>query len=615
MMVSGKSSANTSTGKQVNKVRLRIKILTVFFLFFGAVLWWRLLHWQIVSAGELASIAKSQHQVLTKVPARRGSILTSDNFPLVSSKQSFLLWASPKKISDPAKIARILAPFLVLEDQGQEAIPDSFGASPSGKTTDQRISDEKKRIEEILKRKDMAWVPLKRKIGRDAKSKIEALRVEGVGFDEEEDRNYPEGSMSAHLLGFVGKDAGGQDKGYFGLEGYYDLVLSGASGKKAWEKDALGNPILLGDWREISALDGAALKTHIDRSIQFIVEKHLKEGLEKYGASRGMVVVARPQDGAILAMASLPAYDPARFALFKQESFTNPVISESFEPGSIFKVLIMASALDGGAVAPDEKCDACSGPRRIGEYTIRTWNEKYYPDSTAAEIIQHSDNVGMVWTGQKLGKDKLLEYLDKFGIGKTTGIDLQGETAPALRDKDKWGLIDLATASFGQGIAVTAIQMVRAVGAIANGGRLATPQVVDKVITQAGEHKISPQVDGQVISKESAEKITEMMINAIEQGEAKWAKPRGFRIAGKTGTAQIPIAGHYDPEKTIASFVGFAPAYAEASAGKPADSPQFVMLVSLREPKSSPWGSETAAPLWFSIAKDLFPYLGIKPDQ
>lgn len=598
-MVSGKSFANTSTGK-------RIKILIIFFLFFGVVLWWRLFHWQIVTAGELASIAKSQHQVLTKVPARRGSILTSDNFPLISSKQSFLLWASPKKISDPGEIAKALAPLLISDDQEKEA-------SPSGKTRNEMISDEEKRIKEILAKKDAAWVPIKRKIGRDIKSKIEALSITEVGFDEEEDRSYPEGSMSAHLLGFVGKDAGGQDKGYFGLEGYYDLTLSGASGKKAWEKDALGNPILLGNSREIGALDGATLKTHIDRSIQFIVERHLKEGLEKYGALRGMVVVVRPQDGAILAMASLPSYDPSRFTLFEQESFINPVVSESFEPGSIFKVLVMAAALDGKAVEVDDKCDSCNGPKRLGKYTIRTWNDKYYPDSTPQDIIRHSDNVGMIWVAERLGKDRLFRYLERFGMGKLTGIDLQGEANGKLKNIEEWGMVDLATISFGQGIAVTPIQITRAVAAIANGGALPVPQVVDAIVGPGWEQDIKPKSEGIVVSEEAAGRITEMMVATVDQGEAKWAKLKGFRIAGKSGTAQVPIAGHYDPQKTIASFVGFAPANPPSARGR--NGQQFVMLVTLKEPESSPWGSTTAARLWSSIASDLFPYLGIKPEM
>lgn len=580
--------------------RGRIKFLVFLFLAFSGILFWRLFTWQVVRADELSDIAKSQYSTSKTIQAKRGSILASDNFPLVSSKEAWVFWVSPKKIKEQEKFARFVAPLITEEPFFQEA-------TESAKNREQRVNGEEERIKSLLEtKKDSAWVPIKRKVGRSIKEQIEKLGVEGVGFDSEEDRNYPEGSMAAHLVGFVGKDAAGEDKGYFGLEGYYDLSLSGASGRKAWEKDASGKPILLGIAREINALDGASLKTHIDRSVQFIIERRLEEALQKYGAKGGLVIVMRPSDGAILAMASLPAYDPARFNLFKEDQFVNPVVGETFEPGSIFKILVMAAALDGDAVKIDDKCDQCTGPRKIGEFTIKTWNDKYYPDTTPADIIKHSDNIGMIWTAEKLGKDKLYEYLTKFGIGRTTGVDLQGEANPGLRGKDDWGLIDLATTSFGQGIAVTAIQMIRAAAVIANGGKLPVPQVVDKIVGDSWGQDIKPKFEGQnIISKKAAEEITAMMVNAVDQGEAKWAKPKGFRIAGKTGTAQIPVAGHYDAEKTIASFVGFAPA----------QDPRFVMLVSLREPKSSPWGSETAAPLWFSIVKDLFPYLGIKPDQ
>lgn len=584
----------------------RIKFLSFFFAGLGIVFFWRLFYWQVIRAEELSSIAKSQHFITKSIPAKRGSILASDSFPLVSSKESWLLWASPKVIKNPAAAASRLAPIVLSEVQNTEA-------TESAKTREELLFEEEKKIKETLGKNESVWVPVKRKLTRDAKAKIEALGIDGIGFDPEEDRSYPEGTMAAHLLGFVGKNAAGQDKGYFGLEGYYNLSLSGASGKKAWEKDAFGKPILLGSLREVSALDGANIKTHIDRTVQFIVERHLERGLEKYGASRGMVIVMRPSDGAVLAMASLPSYDPGRFTSFKEEEFVNPAVGESFEPGSIFKILVMAAALDSGAVELDDKCDICTGPRRIGEYTIKTWNDKYYPDSTPLDIIKHSDNIGMIWTAEKLGKEKFYEYLRKFGFGKASGVDLQGEAVPPLLEKE--GLIDLATASFGQGIAVTAVQMARATAAIANKGFLPRPQVADKLVTQGGEQDMPSGPRERVISEKAAKEIANMMVNAVENGEAKWAKPRGFKIAGKTGTAQIPIAGHYDPEKTIASFVGFAPAYAERlGAGKPAD-PKFVMLVSLWEPKSSPWGSETAAPLWFSIARDLFPYLGIRPES
>lgn len=585
--------------------KARLQILLLSFFLFGALLLWRLFYWQVTRGSELAKIGRSQYAASRTIPSARGSILASDNFPLAASKESWLLWASPQKIDSAKETARKLAPLLVVEPLRLGAESELKEASESAKTKEELLKEEEQRIEDVLNKKEAQWVPVKRRVAREIKVEIEKINIAGLGFDPEEDRNYPESSMAAHILGFLGKASSGQNKGYFGLEGYYDSALSGSSGTKAWEKDATGKPILLGKSHQINALNGISLKTHINRSIQFALERRLEEGLRKYGSSKGVVVVMRPRDGAILAMAALPAFDPAKYTSFDQAIFANPAVSESFEPGSIFKVLIMAAALDASAVSPDMRCDVCSGPRRIGEYTIKTWNEEYYPNSTPAEIIQHSDNIGMIWAAEKLGKDKLYEYLSNFGIGRETGIDLQGEADPNLRPASAWGLIDLATISFGQGVAVTPIQMARAVAAIANKGELPVPQVVDRMITQGWEQDILPQKEGRVISEDAARQITEMMVGAVDSGEAKWAKPKDFRIAGKTGTAQIPVSGHYDKEKTIASFVGFAPA----------DNPEFVMLVSLHEPTSSPWGSETAAPLWFSIAKDILPILGIHPGR
>ena len=215
------------------------------------------------------------------------------------------------------------------------------------------------------------------------------------------------------------------------------------------------------------------------------------------------------------------------------------------------------------------------------------------------EVIQHSDNIGMTFIADKLGTNRFYDYIKKFGFGSETGIDLQGEVAGLVHDSEEWKTIDLATASFGQGLAVTPIQMVQAVQAIANKGKLISPKVVEKIAKEDSEIKVQPSRERQVISSKAAAQMTEMMVNAVEKGEAKAFAPKGYRIAGKTGTAQIPVAGHYDPDKTIASFIGFAPA----------DDPRFVMFVRFTEPSSSIFGSETAAPTFFSIAKDIFNYL------
>ncbi|MBX4205784.1 penicillin-binding protein 2, partial [Candidatus Microgenomates bacterium] len=407
------------------------------------------------------------------------------------------------------------------------------------------------------------------------------------------------------VLGFVGKDDEGIDKGYFGLEGFYDLSLAGKPGYIQREADGKGAPILIGGSKEIAAVAGVDIKTNIDKRIQFVVEDKLKLGIEKYGAKNGVAIIMDPKTGKVLSLAAYPAYDPGKYNQFEQSYFKNPAISDSFEPGSIFKPLIMAAGLDAGKIDVDTKCDICSGPFPVDKYFIKTWNNVYNPNASMTDIIVHSDNVGMTFIGQKLGMDKLYDYVTSYGFGQLTGIDLQGEATPQLRPRNKWNIVDQATTTFGQGIAVTPIQMVKAFSAIANKGKIAQPQIVDKILNGANEQDVRPQISKQVISEKAAAETTAMMVEAVEKGEAQWTKIPGFKVAGKTGTAQIPVEGHYDSEKTIASFIGFAPA----------SDPKFVMLVMLREPKSSPWAAETAAPLWFGIAKELFPYMGIQPEN
>ncbi len=578
-------------------MKLRLYILIGVFAFGLLGLTARLFFWQVVKSQELTTQARTQHQSGRRITADRGNILAADGSLLAASSQSWLLFIQKSETDLSTKaIANKLAPILVEEI---ETKPDDT------RDAKQKLLDETNRIQQMLDRADLVWVPIKHKLSADVKRNIEALKIKGAGFDPEESRFYPEGSSSAHVLGFVGKDQDGIDKGYFGLEGFYDLSLTGKPGFVQQESDAKGTPILFGGSKEISALSGVDLKTHIDKRMQFIVEEKLKEGIDRYGAKSGVAIIMDPKTGAIMSMAAFPSYDPAKYFEFGNEYFKNPVISDAFEPGSIFKPLIMASGLDSGSIEVDTICDICGGPLKIDKYYIETWNNKYNANSSMTDIIVHSDNVGMSFIGQKMGQEKLYDYLRKFGFGQITGIDLQGEASPALRPKDKWNIVDLATATFGQGIAVTPIQMIQAFSAIANKGKMVAPQIVDKIITDKGEQAIKQPAARQIVSEKSAAETTAMMVEAVEAGEAKWTKLQGFKVAGKTGTAQIPIGGHYDAEKTIASFVGFAPA----------KDPKFIMLITLQEPQTSTWASETAAPLWFNIAKELFPYMGIQPEN
>lgn len=558
--------------------------------FFGLLA--RLFFWQIVKSKDLSIMAKQQYKGSTFIKAPRGDILASDGSWLAATTDAWLLYASLPEIKENASvIADKIGPIL----SKNENITDKS-----------EILKEVYRISGLLSKDKAVWIPIKHRLTTETKTEVERLRIKGLGFDPEEIRYYPEASSGAQLLGFVGKNDSGEDQGYFGLEGYYDLLLSGKPGVISREEDVRGIPILLGgNSREVPAVKGVNLVTHIDKTIEIILENKLKAGIEKYGAVSGTGVVMDPKNGAVLAMSSFPSYNPARYFDYENKFFTNPVVSSTFEPGSVFKVIVMASALDAKVIKPETKCDICSGPFNVDGYSIGTWNNKYHPDSTMTEVIVNSDNVGMAYVGSKLGSDRMFDYLQKFGIGKITGIDLQGEASAKLREKGKWSSVDLATASFGQGVAVTPIQLLRAVAVIANKGIIVSPQVVDKMTSATWEDKLKPVIGERVLSEKSASEMTAMMVEAAKHGESKWTNISGFKIAGKTGTAQIPIKGHYDEIKTIASFIGFAPY----------DDPKFVMLITLQQPQTSPWASETAAPLWYSIARDLFNYFGIQPEQ
>jgi len=559
----------------------RFSILLLLLLAFNLTVSARFFYWQVVAGEELAVAAQQQRFQFAEVTASRGEIFSSDSYPLVLNKPAFLIYVY---------LPHLKGTIDSLTDKIVPVLDHEKNSSPA--------ADLKKEIKERLSGKSK-WVILRRRINEKTKKEIENLEINGLGFEREDIRDYPEASMAAHLLGFVGRDQSGKPKGYFGLEGFYNQQLSGSPGLLIEEKNVFGKPIISANRVKETMRPGLNLQLYLDRTAQFILADKLKEGLEKYGAKSGWGVIIDSQTGGVLAMASFPNYDPELYFSFDQKLFPNPIAAESFEPGSIFKPFVMATALEQGVVKPETKCTKCSGPVKIGDDKIETWNGQYRPNCTMREIIQYSDNVGMVFVAQELGKSKLLAGIKKFGFGQKTEIDLQEENSLAIRPSNQWYPIDLATLSFGQGIAVTPIQMVQAFNVLANKGRLISPKIVKRIWSNRNSHYYQPeQKNRRVLSQKTTSQMKEMLVNAVENGEAKWAKPKKLIVAGKTGTAQIPIRGHYDKEKTIASFIGFAPA----------DDPKFVMLISLREPSTSPWGSETAAPLWFTIAERLAYY-------
>ena len=579
----------------------RLFILSAIFLTAPFLLLARLFYWQVLASDKLTKIAQSQQLTTLEISARRGEIFTSDNSFLVSNQPAYLAYLVKDQDNPiPLGLAEQIAP-LIYSSVSYSATPSSFLSSQDKKIL---INQTQEILTKRLSNHQLNWIPLAKKLTQNQKWALEGLNIDNIFFEEEQTRFYPEASMAAHLIGFVGQDNQGRDLGYHGLEGFYQQELAGRPGIIRQEKDAFNQPILMGEYLTQQTKDGRTLKLYLNKSLQYLVEKKLKKALDQFGAKSGSVTIIDPFTGAILAMASLPGYDPIEYSRYQGELYKNPVVSDAFEPGSIFKIFVMAAALDTEAVKKNTKCDICDGPVKIDKYTIETWDDKYHPNSNITDILVNSDNVGMVFVGQKLELKNFLSYFKKFGFTKPTDIDLQDEVVPPPKKDKQWTYVDLATASFGQGFVATGMQLLQAVSVIANGGELIKPQIVEKVIGTK-EIIIPTKIKHRVIKKETVEIVRDMMVAAAKEGEAKWTNTGGYKIAGKTGTAQIAVEGKYTEAKTNASFIGFAPA----------DNPKFAMLVTLKEPSTSQWASETAAPLWFSIAQDLLNHFNIMPEN
>jgi len=559
-------------------MKWRYPFVFIFLVLLFALVIGRLFYWQIVKAEMLSDLAQSQYGDLMEITPKRGEIKTSDGFPIAANKISYHLYINPAEIKNKNQTIQALSSLLDIPKASISAklLPDKY------------------------------WVRIESGITASEKEKIEKMQLPGIGFEERYTRFYPEASIAAHLVGFVGKNEVGQNTAYVGLEAFYDRLLKGKEGYSVELHDALGRPIISERTLMTKGSDGSNLLLSLDRSVQFLVEQKLKDGVKRYGASGGMIGIMDPKTGNIIAMASSPSFSPAKYWEYDESLYKNPFIANAYEPGSTLKPIIMAGALDAGLITPQTKCNICAGPVSLSGYELHTWNDKYYKDTNMIEVIQHSDNTGMVFVALKLGVDKMISYLTRFGIGEMTNIDLQGEIAPSLKSRNAWYDVDLATTGFGQGISITPIELLSAFSALANEGKIMEPRVATSFESSSGEvFEMPTKVRSTPITSKTAKVMTEILVNAVEKGEAQWAKLRGYRVAGKTGTASIPVKGHYDPDSTITSFIGFAPA----------EKPKFIMLVILNKPTASIYAAETAAPMFFDIAADLLSYYGIPPSE
>ncbi len=540
----------------------------------------RLAYLQIIRHDHYVQEAQGEHISRQVVRAPRGAILDRNGYPLATTVQAYDIYIERKAWQDPQvarEAAELIAPIV-----GQE--PEAI-------------------LGEALSEEDgdylLAWG-----LDFDAGSRIIDLAPPGVMAVSSFSRHYPEGDLASALIGFVGRD----HVGLAGLEAAYDKALGGTPGNVYFERDSMGNPIALGHRYGREPEAGSDIRLTIDRYLQRLVEDELDRQVEAHGASGGTIMVMDPRTGAILAMASRPSFRLTELDLSGDVDlalFRDRAVSDIYEPGSVMKVITMATAVDLGLVNPSSTYyDA--GVVEVPGATIENWDFSVNGLTTATELLQKSLNTGAVWLSGLIGADRFYEYLHRFGFGEETHVGLGGEADGLVRtsDEDGWYPVDLATNSFGQGVAATPLQMITAVAALANEGRLMRPYVVQEVTGPHGQREFEPVVVRQVVSEQTAETLVQMMTDVVEGVPQHLARTPGYRVAGKTGTTLVSIPGGYALNSTLASFVGFAPA----------EDPQIIMLVKIDQPVDDPLGGVVAAPVFRDLAPEILAYLGVEPN-
>ncbi len=556
--------------------RINLVLGLIFLLF--SILGGRLYYLQVVKGGFYQAMAKGQQIFLGEITDSRGEIFLQDRkkqtYALAINQSHSLCYIAPNEIEQKYKTAQALNKVLNIEQE---------------------------HILSRIEKEDSFYEIIKKDLNREEVNKLKELNLPGVFLGEEILRYYPQKTLAAHIVGFLG----GEQTGQYGLEGYYNEVLLGEKRIIKGEKGPKGF-VLFGIENIISPRVETDIILTVDYNIQYMAEKLLKNANEDLDIEEGTIIVADPRTGAILAMANWPSFDPNEYQKEENlEIFKNPATQKLFEPGSIFKPLTMAAAINTGKVTP-ETTYIDEGKLKIGGYTITNYNNKTWGEMSMTGVLERSINTGAVFAGRELGHKSFLEYSERFGLFARTDIDLQGETFSNNSNLKKGYEINFATASFGQGIEVTPIQLIQAFSAIANGGKATKPFMVEKIAKGIKEEVITKsQTNGQIISQKTASELTSMLVSVLENGYGQKANVEGYYIAGKTGTAQVPKKDSkgYDLYQTIQSFIGFAPAY----------NPQFLILVKLNNPATKS-ASESAAPVFHELAKYIIDYYQIPPD-
>ena len=559
----------------------RVKFILIFTVLLGVGLVFRLFQKQVLQCDHYRALAQEQHQTVQELPAHRGKIYGQTRYGgrnvLATNQTSYSLLIIPRQVKDKEGLAERLAPAIELS---------------------------KKEILEKIDNDLLYLPPLAKKLSYQQAQEIVDFNMEGVYLSGEDYRLYPERQLTCYITGYVNTEGEGQ----YGIEQYYNEILKGNLGVIKAQKDVYGRYISIFQKREPQ--DGQDLVLTIDLTLQNKAREVIQTAVQRYGAASGSIIILHPQQGDILAMANSRGYNPNNYSEVAERegvgAFLDPTISSVYEPGSIMKAIPMASALDQGVIKPSTT-HYFGASIKVGEETIWNSAREAFGQETMVNVMEYSDNVGMVWVQQKLGKKKFHQYLENFGFGSITGIDLEGETVGRLLSLSEARGVDLASNSFGQAISTTPLQMVTSFTAFTNQGRLVQPHILAKRIDPETKEEVEiKSKEGEpVISSRTVQQITDMLVSVIEHGHAAQAKIPGYRVAGKTGTAQVPTANGYSETQTIHSFIGYAPA----------DDPAFLMLVKLDYPTAVQWASESTAPAWAEMAKFILNYYQIPPDS
>ncbi len=547
--------------------------LVVFFLaLYGSGLTARLVYLQVFQHEELLAEAEKQYVEKVEINTGRGKIFDRNHNPLATNIDVESVYLNPREVIEPL--------------QTQRALSKALGISP-----------------ELVRKKlksQRHFVWLKRKIALPDAARLKNQSIPGVGFIRESRRFYPKRALAASTLGFVGLD----NQGLEGLEHYYDDLLKGTTRKTYVERDARGRPLLDSEEGVLTPSPSHDLVLTLDEVIQFHTESALIRQAERYNARSGVAVVMEPESGDLLALATYPPFNPNRYGASNPEAWRNRAVSFAYEPGSIFKPIVAAAAMEEGTAEPKDIFFCENGSMKIGKSRIGEAANHSFGWLSLSRILIHSSNIGAIKIAQTLGDQRFFDYIRRFGFGTRSGIDLPGESPGMLRPLKNWSGLSLASISFGHEISVTPLQMVTAMAAIANGGTLVKPRIA------SGVWKDGRQVDHfpseklrRVVSGKTSKKLITILKEVVRQGTGKKAAVKGYEVAGKTGTAQKidPETHKYSADNYLASFIGFVPA----------DSPRLVILVMIDEPKGSYWGGEVAAPAFSEIARETLRYLNV----